>query len=356
MEATQGSSTHGAAFGRACGEDDGGSVVPLWAQKVGEASSGFCNLKRQAWVHSCARWLPMDFLASEARRDVELHGHVVSMDSEEFRAHSLGFYKRADQWFGRHSTSQPRAPSPQPEDADMSKHVFATDSDGRDLTTSTTLEDDPELARGPSRPSSSAVVANDQPPSLQCGDVALWCERSAGGGQRFSTVLVIERAAVESTPGPTDVGTLSVTDGASTFAVDARDLRELEIPAALVPRLLSNARASPSRAPSPHPHTGTEGPWGWLSPAGLTTAVEDAVPVATHAVRHLVGKGGGTARLIEEICGVIVGVGDRGDGEAYVALFGPEQRVDAARAIVEAVARGAWSLPHRLKEHGYPIG
>ena len=72
-----------------------------------------------------------------------------------------------------------------------------------------------------------------------------------------------------------------MTDGASTFAVDARDLRELEIPAALVLHLLSNARASPSWAPSPHPHTGTEGPWGWLSPAGLATAVEDAVPVAS---------------------------------------------------------------------------
>ena len=78
--------------------------------------------------------------------------------------------------------------------------------------------------------------------------------------------------------------------------------------------------------------------------------------MAAHAVRHLMGKGGGTARLIEDICGVIVGVGDRGDGEAYVALFGPQQRVNAARAIVEAVVRGAWSLPHRLKEHGFPIG
>ena len=169
----------------------------------------------------------------------------------------MGFYKRADQWFGRHSTSQPCAPSPQPEDAAMPKHVFATDSDGRDLTTSTTLEDDPELARGPSRPSSSAVVANDQPPSLQCGDVALWCDRSAGRVQRFSTVLVVERAAGESTPGPAVAGTLSVTDGASTFAVDARDLRELE-----GPRLLSNECTSPSWDPSPHPHTGTEGPWG----------------------------------------------------------------------------------------------
>ena len=161
----------------------------------------------------------------------------------------------------------------------------------------------------------------------------------------------------ESTLGPAEARTLSVTDGASTFEVDARDLRELEIPAALVPRLLSNARASPSRAPSPYPQTGTEGPWGWLSPAGLTSAVEDSVPVAADAVRHLVGKGGNTARLIEDICGVIVGVGDRGDGEAYVTLFGPERHVNAAMAIVDAVSRGgAWSLPHRLKEHGYPIG
>ena len=168
--------------------------------------------------------------------------------------------------------------------------------------------------------------------------------------------MVVERAAGESTPGPADAGILSVTDGASTFAVDARDLRRLEIPAALVPRLLSNAGASPSRAPSPHPQSQTEDPWGWLSPAGLASAVEDSVPVAADAVPHVVGKGGHTARLIEEISGVIVGVGDRGDGTAYVTLFGPKRRVDAAVAIVRAVAGGAWSLPRRLKERGFPMG
>ena len=84
--------------------------------------------------------------------------------------------------------------------------------------------------------------------------------------------------------------------------------------------------------------------------------MEDAVQVAAYAVRHMVGKGGGTTRLIKDISNIIVRVDDRGDGEAYVVLFGPEQRVDAARAIVEAVARGVWSLPHRLKEHGFPIG
>ena len=163
-------------------------------------------------------------------------------------------------------------------------------------------------------------------------------------------------AAGKTTPCPVDAGALSINNGASTFVVDARDLRRLEILAALVPRLLSNVGASPSRAPSPHPQAPTEDPWGWLSPAGLASAVEDSIPVAADAVPHVVGKGRHTARLIEEITGVIVGVGDRGDGEAYVTLFGPEWRVDVALAIVKAVAGGARSLPRRLKERGFPMG
>ena len=78
--------------------------------------------------------------------------------------------------------------------------------------------------------------------------------------------------------------------------------------------------------------------------------------MAADVVPHVVGKGGHTARLIEEITGVIVGVGDRGDGEAYVTLFGPEWRVDAAMAIVQVVEGGAWSLPCHLKEHGFLVG
>ena len=68
--------------------------------------------------------------------------------------------------------------------------------------------------------------------------------------------------------------------------------------------------------------------------------MEDSDPVAANAVPHVVGKGGHTARLIEDISGVIVGVGDGGDREAYVTLFGLERRVDAARVIVAAVAGG----------------
>lgn len=59
-------------------------------------------------------------------------------------------------------------------------------------------------------------------------------------------------------------------------------------------------------------------------------AMEGAVPMAANAVRHLVGKGSGIARLIEEIAGVIVAVADRGDSETYVALVGPERHVNAA--------------------------
>ena len=252
--------------------------------------------------------------------------------------------------------SQPNAPPPSPQSADMSTHVFPADTDDGEKTSATTSNADEKMARGPPCPSSRRSVPNDQPPRWRTGDVALWCERSASGGQRFSTVLVVERAAGESTPGPADAGTLPVTDGASTFAVDARDLRSLAIPAALVPRLLSNAGASPSPTSSPPPQTESADSWGWLSPAGLAAAEEDAVPVAPHAVRHIVGKGGTTARLIESICGIIVGVSDEDDGTAVVTLFGPGKRIKAARVIIQAMEKGAWSLPRRLKEHGFNIG
>ena len=80
--------------------------------------------------------------------------------------------------------------------------------------------------------------------------------------------------------------------------------------------------------PSPFPPT--EDQQGWLSPAGLATAVDDSIPVAANTMQHMVGKGGHTTRLIEDISGVIVGVGDRGNGEVTNALFGPKRHVDVA--------------------------
>ena len=324
---------------------------------MGNIERGLYDVTRQVWVHSRTLWLPMEFIEQEARRDLELHMRIVQMDSDEFGAHSMGFYRRAHQWLALHPPSlQLRDGSPWHQGADMSQHVLPLQCGGSEDSAATTLCGVSMANSGPLLPVSDTLARCDQAPPLQSGNIALWCKRSVGGGQRFSTVLVEGRAAGETTPIPANAGTLSVSDGTSTFAVDARDLHRLEIPEALVLRLLSNAGASSSRAPSSHPQAPTEDPWGWLSPVGLASAVEDSVPMAANTVPHVVGKGGHTARLIEKISGVIVGVGDKGDGEAYVTLFGPERRVDTAMAIVRAVAGGAWSLPRHLKECGFPMG
>ena len=44
----------------------------------------------------------MDLIESEAWLDVELHGRVMPMDCEDFHAHSVGFFKRTDQWMDWH--------------------------------------------------------------------------------------------------------------------------------------------------------------------------------------------------------------------------------------------------------------
>lgn len=96
MGSTQGSNTHGVAFGEARGEDVGASTAALWDQKTSCAALGFCILKRMVWVHSCARWLPLDFLDNEVQHGKDLHGRVVPMDSENCCTHCVGFYKWAD--------------------------------------------------------------------------------------------------------------------------------------------------------------------------------------------------------------------------------------------------------------------
>ena len=105
MDRSQGGSPHGAACSQTQGMVDGGSSAPLWPRKVGDIERGLCEVTRQVWVHSRALWLPMEFIEQEARRDLELHGRIVQMDSDEFGAHSVGFYKRADQWTAHHPPS-----------------------------------------------------------------------------------------------------------------------------------------------------------------------------------------------------------------------------------------------------------
>ena len=54
-------------------------------------------------------------------------------------------------------------------------------------------------------------------------------------------------------------------------------------------------------------------------------------------------------RKIEEILGLIVGVVDGRDGTASVTVFGPRERVDLAKPIIQCVSEGGRSILTRLK-------
>ena len=96
MERSQGSSLHVAACSQTQGDVDGGSSMPLWTHKVGDTGRGLCNVTQEVRVYSRALWLLMDFLEQEAQWDLELHGCIMPMDSDELCAHLVGFYKRVD--------------------------------------------------------------------------------------------------------------------------------------------------------------------------------------------------------------------------------------------------------------------
>ena len=220
----------------------------------------------------------------------------MPMDSDEFGAHSVGFYKRGDQWAGAPSALV-AAPGWLAA-AQRCRHVstcFPTRSGGSEESAATTLCGVSAANSGPLRLVSATLARCDQPYPLQSGDVALWCERSAGGGQRFLTVLVGGARGRGGHSGPRRWGgpfPLVMAHPPSRWmrgtSVDSRSRRHWC-------RVCCPTRAP--RLPGPPPHTlkaPTEDPWGWLSPAGLASAVEDSVSVAANAVRHRGGQGAGT--------------------------------------------------------------
>ena len=133
-------------------------------QKVGEALSGYCNIVQKVWLHSCAWWLPMDFINSKVWQNVELHERVMPMDNEDFCAHSMGFYKRADRWMYRHPPLQSYTPVLQTTNVDMSRHVFIAGHTDFGRTTAKTSTIDATMAHRPTRPSLHRSVSHDQPP------------------------------------------------------------------------------------------------------------------------------------------------------------------------------------------------
>ena len=188
------------------------------------------------------------------------------------------------------------------------------------------------------------------------GQTALYELRSENGAQRLVTVQIttMQRVSEGGMFSSTDErGRIAVTDGTKTFFVADDQLTELEVSSSLVARLQSGAGASPSATAPPTPPKSVADVWEWLTPVGLAQAQSTAVPVPKEVVPHLVGKGGATIRMIEDIIGVIVGVMDGQDGQASISLVGPQQKVAAARQLIQAAAGGgAWSLLHRIKDRG----
>ena len=88
--------------------------------------------------------------------------------------------------------------------------------------------------------------------------------------------------------------------------------------------------------------------WAWLTPSGLGGAVSRAFTIPKTRVPHVVGRGGSMIRRIESHLGLILGVLDGSDGKSRIMVFGPEERVDFARPVIECVAQGGWSILHRL--------
>ena len=120
--------------------------------------------------------------------------------------------------------------------------------------------------------------------------------------------------------------------------------------ALLAERLRSHSATSPRPASPPRQPGPADGadPWAWLTPAGLGAAELTELQVPRSSVPHLVGRGGRTIELIENVLGLIVGVGDGGDGQARVTLWGPKDRLDGGKQVVDCVVQGGRSLLCRL--------
>ena len=120
--------------------------------------------------------------------------------------------------------------------------------------------------------------------------------------------------------------------------------------ALLAERLRSHSATSPRPASPPRqPGAAADAdPWAWLTPAGLGAAGRAELKVPRTSVPHLVGRGGRTIQLIENLLGIIVGVGDGGEGEARVTLWGPKDRLAGGKRVVDCVVQGGRSLLRRL--------
>ena len=185
-------------------------------------------------------------------------------------------------------------------------------------------------------------------PDCPPGMTAVFFDRGEHDEVLWRPVVVVDFETARETVRSSEVeGLIPVFTGTEIRWVDPDELEALSVTPEAWSRLRSHFEASPPPTPSQTPG---DQHWAWLTPAGLGAAVSRAFALPRHAVPHVVGRGGSLIRQIESILGLIVGVVDGGEGGSTVTVFGPEERVDWARPVIECVARGGRSILRHLEK------
>ena len=179
---------------------------------------------------------------------------------------------------------------------------------------------------------------------------AAWYNFDDDGKPCWRPVVVVDtETARETIAGPIRDDQVPIDAGRFYDVTEQETLEPMDVWPEILPRLRSHFEASTSQPLPTTPTDLRDRQWAWLSPSGLGSAVSRAHAIPKRAVPHLVGRGGSMIRKIEEILGLIVGVVDGRDGTASVTVFGPRERVDLAKPVIQCVSEGGRSILTRLR-------
>ena len=129
-------------------------------------------------------------------------------------------------------------------------------------------------------------------------------------------------------------GEVSVHDGEVEWWVAPEWLRRLEVASELGPRMVVHAHATTS----PRCSVSKESLWDWLSLGGFSSAGMVEVQLPRPSIAHVIGKGGGKIRRLEEHFGVCIGIYDRIEDEATVSVIGPSMHLEFVLFLICGLA------------------
>ena len=214
------------------------------------------------------------------------------------------------------------------------------------------LEEPATLALRPPSTVDNATLADapDADTAWDCppGMAVVLFDRGKHDQVLWRPVVVVDFETARETVGGSDVeGWIPVFTGDEIRWVDPDELEKLSVTLEAWTRLRSHFVASPPPTPSPTPG---DQQWAWLTPTGLGAAVLRAFALPRHVVPYVVGRGRSLIHQIESIWGLIVGVVDGSEGGSTVIVFGPAERADWARPVIECAARGGRSILRHLEK------